>query len=251
MHDLSGKNLRSEYKDVSESKSSFVEEQVTTELAGALFLERTPEMFAKIEDALKLTEKVATEISGHNRPEAITLLSSISVYLRQLRDRRAEEKEVHFLSEVSMIKRKMDRYERNFQLFRLLAVVAAGLIGWLGVVALGAATPILFVSVFLFALALSALFYQAKAWFLPKPSSPSNRLSLIEATMNLMPAWIAWGVIGMFFPAYPAPLAGLAAALAVWAPLFGAFYSPLEIRLREELLGFFKNRYSVKEERLF
>lgn len=250
LHDLQGRTSSAEFENGFEADLSLSGEQVTTELASVLFLERTPETFMKIEDALKLVETVAAEISGHNRPEAIALLSSISGYFRQLRDRRAEEKEIQFLSEVAAIKRGFDWYEKNFQLFRLLALIAGGLAGWLAVYVFGAATQIKFVTVFLFAIALCVLFSQIRMQLLPRHSYLGNRFDLIGTSINLLPAWIAWGIISRFFPVYPAPLTIFTAAWAAWSPLFGVAYSHLQSTLREELLTLFNNRYSVKGERL-
>ena len=250
LHDLQGRAPSTEYENGFEEDSPLSDEQVTTELASVLFLKRTPETLAKIEGALKLVETVAAEISGHNRPEAIALLSSISGYFRQLRDRRAEDKEMQFLSEVSAIKRGFDWYEKNFQLFRLLALIVGGLTGWLAVYVFGAATYIKFVTVFLFAIALCVLFSQIRMHLLPRHSYLGNRFDLIGTSINLLPAWIAWGVISRFFSDYPVHLTVFTAAWAVWSPLFGVVYSRLQGTLREDLLTLFNNRYSVKEERL-
>ena len=250
LHDLHGKTLRTEHKDESEDEPKAEGERVSTELAGALFLERTPETFARIEAALNLTEKVAAEISGSNRPEAIALLSSIAGYFRQLRDRRAEDKEMQFLSEVAVIKQRMDLYEKYALLFHALAVVGAGMLGGTAALFWGDATPMLFATVFLFAVVLCVLLHQLRIRLWPRRSDSGSRFDLLGSLLNLLSAWFAWGGIGRFFTVYPVSLASGSAAAAS-ACLFGLAYSSLQNRLREELLALFMNRYFMKEERLF
>ncbi|MBP9627372.1 MAG: hypothetical protein KBE01_08890, partial [Synergistaceae bacterium] len=78
---------------------------------------------------------------------------------------------------------------------------------------------------------------------------PGSNFDLVGSLMTLTSAWVAWGVIGRFFTAYPVPLA-LGSAGAAFACLFDVIYTPLQSRLREDLLTLFMNRYSMKEERL-
>ena len=249
LHDLHGKTLRTRHESESKGEPSPEAEPVSTELAGTLFLERTPETFVRIEDALNLTEKMAAEISGSNRPEAIALLSSIAGYFRQLRDRRAEEKEMQFLLEVSAMKKRIARHEKYALLFRSLATAGAGMAGGVAALFLGAAMPLLFVTVFFFAITLCFALHQIRTQLWSRRSDPGSNFDLVGSLMTLTSAWVAWGVIGRFFTAYPVPLA-LGSAGAAFACLFDVIYTPLQSRLREDLLTLFMNRYSMKEERL-